>query len=81
MKREMLSVSKQVGGYIEGYVVSHMIDHIISWDWYQKGVQTTFLKELIIIFKRRQSHIKIIEIKLQKVKDFSLSQNVGLVCR
>ncbi len=39
----------------------------------------TFLKELIIILRKEQSYAKIIDIKLKKVRDFPLSQNVDLV--
>ncbi len=46
----MLSVSGEAGGHMVG----HMGDHVISWGWYQKSVQTTFLKELKNIFNRRQ---------------------------
>ncbi len=41
----------------------------------------TFLKEPMIILRRGQSNIEVIDIKFQKVEDFSLSQNIGLVYR
>ncbi len=73
----MLSVSGEAGGH----VIGHMSDHVISWGWYWKGVQTTFLKELIIILRRGQLRAKVIDIKLKNIENFSPSQNVGLVCR
>ena len=77
----MLSVSEKIGDYVGGHVMNYVIDNVISKSWYWKGIQTTFLKKLIIILKKGQSYAKVINIKHQKVKDFSLSQNVGLVCR
>ncbi len=72
----MLSMGREV----RGYVIYHIIDYIISWGSYQKSMQTTFLKELIIILKRRRSYAKG-RYKSKKVDNFSLSQKVGLICR
>ncbi len=47
----MLNVSREV----EDHVIDHVSDHVISWDLYQKGVQTTFLKELMNILNKGQS--------------------------
>ncbi len=41
----------------------------------------TFFEELMIISRRWQLHIKVIDIKLKKIEDFSLSQNVDLISR
>ncbi len=47
----MLSVSREVGGH----VIVHVGDHVISWGWYRKDVQMTFLEELMNILNRGQS--------------------------
>ncbi len=45
----MLNMSEEIGGH----VIGHIGDHVISWGWYWKGVQTTFLKELMNILNKR----------------------------
>ncbi len=60
----MLSVSEEVGGH----VIGHVSDHVISWGWYQKDVQTNFLKELMNILNRGQSRKE--DILGKKVDDF-----------
>ncbi len=46
----MLSVSEEVGGH----VISHISNHIISFGWYHKGMQITFLEKLMnMIVSRR----------------------------
>lgn len=54
--------------------------------WYQlqffwNDVQTIFLTKLINILKRRWLSEKVINIKLQKIDDFSQSQKVSFVPR
>ncbi len=44
-----------MSGEVRGHVIGHVSDHVISWGWYWKNVQTTFLKELINILNREQS--------------------------
>ena len=62
-------------------MIAHVINHVIGCGWYQKDIQTNFLKELITILRKGQLHTKIIDIKLKKLKTFSLGQNVGFVCK
>ncbi len=59
----MLGVSGEVGGH----VIGHVSDHVISWSWYWKGVQTTFLEELMNILNRGWSREGDID---KKVDDF-----------
>ena len=77
----MLSVNEEIGDYVRDYIMIHVISNVMSWACYWKGMQTTFFKKLITILNRGQLRPKIIDIKLQKVNDFSLSQNIGLVCK
>ncbi len=65
---EMLSVSGEEESHVIGHMISHVSSHIISWGWYQKGVQLTFLKELMNIINRGQSRERDIG---KKVDDFS----------
>ncbi len=44
-------------------------------------MQTTFLKELMIMMILRGRWLYAKDINLKKVNDFSLSQKTGLVCR
>ncbi len=48
-------------------MICHVIDNVISWGWYQKGVQTTFLEELMNILNGGQSRKRDIS---KKVDDF-----------
>ncbi len=67
-------------GEVRGHIIGHVSNNVISWSWYWKDVQTTFLKKLIIILRRRQLCAKD-RYKSKKVDNFSLSQKVGFVCR
>ena len=67
-------MSKKAGGYM----ISHVSNHVISWSWYQKGVQMIFLKKLINILNKRRSRE---ENMGKKGQWLFLGQNVGLVCR
>ena len=66
----MLSVNKEAGGYVG----DHVVDCVISWGWYQKGVQMTFFEDSENDDLNRKTITCKLYKSLKKMMTFSLSQ-------